>query len=152
MKLLQIGLKFFFRDSDQQHVKEVIESKKLEIQEAIKNASMDKIIIKANPKKKHKGPRSSKFRGVSLNGKKWQTLVMGPNKNAYRGRHAKEVDAAKDYDRHSILRQGLCVRNNKNFLLELQFSSIAYFDLLEKLIILTFIYRRRLTLITQQAS
>jgi hypothetical protein len=66
-------------------------------------------IIKANPKKGHKGPRSSKFRGVSLNGKKWQTLVMGPYKHAYRGRHEREIDAASDYDKNSILRQGLCV-------------------------------------------
>ena len=104
----------FHRDANQQFVKEVIDNKKLEISEAIKDVSMDKIIIKANPKKKHKGPRSSKFRGVSLNGKKWQTLVMGPNKNAYRGRHSLEIEAARDYDRHSILRQGLCVSTITN--------------------------------------
>jgi len=104
-----------YRDSNKQHVQDVIEIKKWEITDAVKNTSPDKVIIKANPKKKHKGPRSSKFRGVSLNGKKWQTLVMGPNKNAYRGRHSQEVDAAKDYDRHSILRQGLCAKTNFDY-------------------------------------
>eukprot|EP00344_Euplotes_crassus_P003469 CAMPEP_0197000686 /NCGR_PEP_ID=MMETSP1380-20130617/5561_1 /TAXON_ID=5936 /ORGANISM="Euplotes crassus, Strain CT5" /LENGTH=212 /DNA_ID=CAMNT_0042418065 /DNA_START=29 /DNA_END=667 /DNA_ORIENTATION=- len=113
------------RDSNQQYVTEIIESKKLEIKEAIKNMPLEKILIKANPKKKHSGPRSSKFRGVSLNGKKWQTLVMGPNKNAYRGRHVREQDAAKDYDRHSILRQGLCAKTNFNYTVKELFQIVS---------------------------
>ncbi|CAI2382599.1 unnamed protein product [Moneuplotes crassus] len=116
------------RDSNKQYVTEVIQAKKLEIKEAIGGLPLDKVIIKANPKKKHSGPRSSKFRGVSLNGKKWQTLVMGPNKNAYRGRHAREQDAAQDYDRHSILRQGLCAKTNFNYTVRELFEIISIVD------------------------
>lgn len=97
-------------------VTQIIETKKQEIREAIRLAhSDDEVIIKRNPKKGHKGPRSSKFRGVSLNGKKWQTLVMGFCKKAYRGRHQYELEAAIDYDKHSILSQGLSVRKFISF-------------------------------------
>lgn len=99
-----------YQDLDDQMVEQIILSKKQEVAEAISRClSQDQIIIKRNPKKGHKGPRSSQYRGVSLNGKKWQTLVMGFCKKAYRGRHQYEIDAAKDYDRHSILSQGLSV-------------------------------------------
>lgn len=89
---------------------EILCNRKQEVLRAISEAySEDQILIKANPKKGHKGPRSSRFRGVSLNGKKWQTLVMGFKKKAYRGRHNTELEAAIDYDKNSVLSQGLNV-------------------------------------------
>ena len=89
---------------------EILTNRKQEVLRAVSDALNDfQILIKANPKKGHIGPRSSKFRGVSLNGKKWQTLVMGFKKKAYRGRHNTEIEAAVDYDKNSILSQGLNV-------------------------------------------
>lgn len=99
-----------YLDQDDIMVEQIIQTKKQEIADAISRCLDEStIIIRKNPKKGHKGPRSSQFRGVSLNGKKWQTLVMGFCKKAYRGRHQYEIEAAKDYDRHSILSQGLSV-------------------------------------------
>jgi len=87
-----------------------LRANKQEVLKAVIKARSDgDVILKSCPKKCHKGPRSSQYRGVSLNGKKWQTLVMGFCKKAYKGRHQHEIDAAIDYDKHSVLSQGLNV-------------------------------------------
>ena len=98
---------------DNESTEEILFNRKQEVLKAISQAfSDDQILIRATPKKEHRGPRSSKYRGVSLNGKKYQTLVMGFRKKAYRGRHNTEVEAAIDYDRNAILSQGLNVGSN----------------------------------------
>ena len=80
----------------------------------LKLVVMTKFYLKLALNKTHSGPRSSKYRGVSLNGKKYQTLVMGFKKKAYRGRHNTEMEAAMDYDKNAILSQGLHVSTNSS--------------------------------------
>jgi len=77
------------------------------------------ILINAKPKNKsqkiRKSNRHSRFRGVSLNGKKWQVMIMGPMKKKYFGGIATERGAAVFYDKLSILTNGLAAKTNFNY-------------------------------------
>ena len=79
----------------------------------------NEILITAKPKnrsyKNRKSNRYSKYRGVSLNGKKWQVMIMGPVKKKYFGAIASERDAAILYDKLSILTNGLAAKTNFNY-------------------------------------
>lgn len=77
------------------------------------------ILISSKPKNKsnkiRKSNRHSRFRGVSLNGKKWQVMIMGPIKKKYFGGIATEREAAIFYDKLSILTNGLAAKTNFNY-------------------------------------
>lgn len=85
--------------------------------EGIKDESQ--ILITSKPKNKsqkiRKSNRHSKYRGVSLNGKKWQVMIMGSIKKKYFGGITTEREAAIFYDKLSILTNGLAAKTNFNY-------------------------------------
>ena len=56
--------------------------------------------------------RSSKFRGVSKNGNKWQVFKMINKKNKYFGTYDSEEIAARVYDIVSLKNKGLKAKTN----------------------------------------
>ena len=79
-----------------------------------KSVYMNKLLIKKNNNRIKKSKRSSKYRGVSKNGKKWQVLFMiNKNKN-YIGTYSSEEIAARVYDIISIKKKG--IKSKTNFL------------------------------------
>ena len=56
--------------------------------------------------------RSSKYRGVSKNGNKWQVLIMINNKKYYKGSYPSEELAARIYDFYAIKCRGIKARTN----------------------------------------
>lgn len=56
--------------------------------------------------------RSSKYRGVSKNGNKFQVLMMINKKRCYKGSYSSEVLAARIYDIHAIKTRGIKARTN----------------------------------------
>lgn len=77
------------------------------------------ILITSKPKNKsqkiRKSNRHSQYRGVSLNGKKWQVMIMGPVQKKYFGGIATEREAAIFYDKLSIMTNGLAAKTNFNY-------------------------------------
>ena len=57
-------------------------------------------------------PRSSKFRGVSKNGKQWQVLIMIKQKKRYIGNFSDEEEAAREYDKIAIQFHGPKAKTN----------------------------------------
>jgi len=57
-------------------------------------------------------PRSSKFRGVSRNGKQWQVLIMIKQKKRYIGNFGDEEEAAREYDKIAIQFHGPKAKTN----------------------------------------
>ena len=55
---------------------------------------------------------SSKYRGVSKNGNKWQVLIMIDNKKYYKGSYLSEEIAARIYDIMAIKNFGIKARTN----------------------------------------
>ena len=56
--------------------------------------------------------RSSKYRGVSKNGSKWQVLIMKNNKKFYLGNYLSEELAARIYDIQAIKSWGIKAKTN----------------------------------------
>lgn len=64
---------------------------------------VEKIIIYANRgDNERKVNKRSSYRGVTMNGHKWQTLVMGNNCKYYSKSLANEKFAARVYDRFAL--------------------------------------------------
>lgn len=59
-----------------------------------------------------KNKTSSKYRGVSKNGNKWQVLIMNNNKKCYLGSYLSEEMAARVYDIFAIKNRGIKARTN----------------------------------------
>jgi len=55
---------------------------------------------------------SSKYRGVSLNGNKWQVLIMENNKKYFIGNYPSEELAARIYDVCAIKKRGIKAKTN----------------------------------------
>ena len=96
-------------------VKKLIENR-ICLRLAIQNAlSPDNIVIERSPKEidleGSNNTRASKFRGVSLNGSKWQIFIVinTRGKKRYLGRFPSEELAARYYDRASIQFNGIKV-------------------------------------------
>jgi hypothetical protein len=77
------------------------------------------ILLTSKPKNKsqkiRKSNRHSRYRGVSLNGKKWQVMIMGPIHKKYFGGIGTEREAAIFYDKLSIMTNGLTAKTNFNY-------------------------------------
>jgi len=79
---------------------------------------LDKYSIKKLIKKSKKinfvirNKTSSKYRGVSRNGNKWQSLIMADNKKYYLGSYPSEDLAARVYDIFAIKMRGIKARTN----------------------------------------
>ena len=58
---------------------------------------------------------SSKYRGVSRNGNKWQVLIMGNNQKFYLGSYTSEEFAARVYDIFAIKMKGIKARTNFSY-------------------------------------
>ncbi len=71
--------------------------------------------------------RSSTFRGVSKNGKKWQVIIMINGKKCYIGSFSNEKDAAKAYDIAAIQN-----RRNKHVLTNFFYSEEEINSILEQ--------------------
>lgn len=93
-------------------------------------ADDDQVLIHAKPTSTSKKPckqrngkkavvrksnRHSMYRGVSLNGKKWQVMIMGKKRKNYFGRFKCELEAAKFYDKLAIVTKGLSANTNFNY-------------------------------------
>lgn len=59
--------------------------------------------------------RGSSYRGVSLNGKKWQVMVMGNNCKYFSGSIPYERLAARIYDRFALQHFGLRSKINLSY-------------------------------------
>jgi len=70
----------------------------------IKNIKKNNFIIRKK--------RSSKYRGVSLNGNKWQVLIMINNKKNFVGNYPSEELAARIYDIQAIKAWGVKAKTN----------------------------------------
>ena len=77
---------------------------------------MNQSLIKQKPKKKEikdgKNNRSSRYRGVSKNGNKWQAIVSSKINKGYIGIYPTEELAARVYDICSIKNKGLKAQTN----------------------------------------
>ena len=79
------------------------------------------ILIRSNEKKQTRNKlvkesyRGSKYRGVSINGLKWQIFIIIKNKKHYAGQLDSEEDAAKLYDKLIIMHNGLVAKTNFNY-------------------------------------
>lgn len=66
-------------------------------------SDVNQVLITGKPKNKskkiRKSNRHSDYRGVSLNGKKWQVMIMGRKKKNYFGGVTSEEKAAKFFDK-----------------------------------------------------
>ena len=74
------------------------------ISRAVKKYKKINFVIRKN--------RSSKYRGVSKNGNKWQVLIMINNKKCYLGNYPSEDLAARIYDIQAIKSWGIKARTN----------------------------------------
>ena len=76
--------------------------------------------------------RSSKFRGVSKNGKNWQVLIMIKQKKRYIGNFSNEEEAARIYDKIAIQFHGSKAKTNFQYS-EDEINSILALPKLQKL-------------------
>ena len=59
--------------------------------------------------------RGSQFRGVSINGVKWQVFIIIKNKKYYVGQMDTEAEAARLYDKLILLHSGLSAKTNFSY-------------------------------------
>jgi predicted Mrr-cat superfamily restriction endonuclease len=59
--------------------------------------------------------RGSEYRGVSINGGKWQVFFIVKNKKFYVGQVSSEYDAARLYDKLSIMHNGSEGKSNFSY-------------------------------------
>ena len=57
----------------------------------------------------------SLYRGLSKNGKNWQVLIMSEKRKTYIGTYGSEKEAAKTYDKYSILINGISAKPNFSY-------------------------------------
>lgn len=105
------------------------EQRRAELKAAIeKHREPGHVLIHAYRKAKSivKSKRGSQYRGVSKNGKKWQVsvpnvltllkvMIMGNMRKHYFGGIESERDAARLYDKNSILASGLQAKTNFDY-------------------------------------
>ena len=106
-------------EAQNQHTKthvpqERIEKLKKELREA--QSQPGETIVEARTKSRLRNKlqvafhRGSRYRGVSMNGTKWQALLMVNKHKRYLGSYTTEEEAAVAYDMHSFLLHGLKVK------------------------------------------
>uniref|UniRef100_A0A7S3J5K1 AP2/ERF domain-containing protein n=1 Tax=Euplotes harpa TaxID=151035 RepID=A0A7S3J5K1_9SPIT len=94
----------------------LIENRRQEIIASLdKIKEEDEVVIQSIPRVYTGSKRGSNFRGVSVNGKKWQVMVMGFGKKRYYGGIKDENEAAKLYDKYAILTQGVGAKTNFSY-------------------------------------
>ena len=94
---------------------------------------MNKFLLKPKIKKKEinidKNKRSSRYRGVSKNGNKWQVIVSSKFKKGYVGVYETQEIAARIYDIISIKNNGIKAKTNFEYdIHQIQNISEAYID------------------------
>lgn len=77
-----------------------------------KNKKNNKLDIIKEKLAEERKPRSSKYRGVSKNGKHWQVLIMIKQKKRYIGNFSDEEEAAREYDKIAIQFHGPKAKTN----------------------------------------
>ena len=97
-----------------------------------KNQKNNKLNILQEKLAEERKPRSSKFRGVSKNGKHWQVLIMIKQKKRYIGNFIDEEEAAREYDKIAIQFHGPKAKTNFQYNEE-EINSILSAPKLEKL-------------------
>ena len=82
----------------------------------------EEVVIRGQPKTLRRGSlydaedfRGSRFRGVSKNKEKWQVMVTLYHRKEYKGGIESETEAARLYDRRSILTYGLKAKTNFDY-------------------------------------
>ncbi|TNV78187.1 hypothetical protein FGO68_gene15350 [Halteria grandinella] len=95
----------------------ILDAKKREVLSLLEGQSEHQNLIIKSKSKVHtiKGHRSSQYRGVSRNGKKWQVQVLGCLRKRYIGSILTEIEAAKIYDCFSIVSHGLKAKTNFSY-------------------------------------
>ena len=76
------------------------------------NSYLEKTKIIHKNKKNQGKKRSSKYRGVSRNGNKWQAIMHSKKNKAYISSYSSEEDAARIYDIMSIKARGIKAKTN----------------------------------------
>ena len=77
-----------------------------------KNKKINKLDMIKEKLAEGRKQRSSKFRGVSKNGKHWQVLIMIKQKKRYIGNFNNEEEAAREYDKIAIQFHGPKAKTN----------------------------------------
>ena len=99
------------KDSEKTKIpQKLIDNRRQEIISSLdKIFDLEQVVVHGIPRVYTGSKRGSNFRGVSVNGKKWQVMVMGFGKKRYYGGIKDEYEAAKLYDKYAILTQGVGV-------------------------------------------
>lgn len=79
------------------------------------SADDNEVLLKGVCKDSAQTKRGSFYRGVSLNGKKWQVMVMGNNCKYFSGSIPHEKLAARIYDRFAFQHFGLRTKVNLDY-------------------------------------
>ena len=89
-------------------------SNEIRVKKNNKMIFMDKSLIKQKRKytKEKKSNRKSLYRGVSKNGKNWQTIILTKYGKAYIGTYPTQEIAARVYDFISIKNKGIKAKTN----------------------------------------
>lgn len=96
-------------------IRKLIDSRKADTLNELKNFDDEDIVLKSSPKKHSSNSKLSHFRGVSNNGRKWQVMIMGFAKKIYFGGICSELEASKKYDKYAILMHGLDAKTNYSY-------------------------------------
>ena len=115
LKFIKNNDKYSFDEDDQNNEIKVLKNKKaVYVNRYLLNSYSTSRSLKKLKQSKFeiRKKTSSKYRGVSKNGNKWQVLIMINNKKYYKGSYLSEEIAARIYDIMAIKNFGIKARTN----------------------------------------